>query len=160
MTIRTKKVLQQKEIVTDYETGEILSNKVKDVFELKQVKRAKHHFKFMPDVSEFFISLQGGTHHKVGYLLLDYQNINTGEIEVTKRVKEQIGKKLNVTVRMIEKSINELIKANVITPIDKSVYIMNPLFIYKGGTVDLENRVNEYDKLRGEYEHQHKQTTV
>lgn len=152
MTIRTKKVLQQKEIITDYETGEIISNTVKDVFELKQVKRVKQQFKFMPDASEFFLALQGGTHHKVGYLLLDYQNINTGEIEVTKRVKEQIGKKLNVTVRMIEKSVNELIKANIITPIDKSVYVMNPLFIYKGGTVDLENKVNEYDKWRKEYE--------
>lgn len=121
------------EKIVDQETGEILS----EVVENKAIlgKQKEEYTIVYNSMFQKFAELSG-TAIKVICILVS-NNRPSQPVIINKFVKERIAKEINSkSVGSVSNSLKELVNSKLLLkdPNSKSVYYVNPLYVYKGST--------------------------
>lgn len=154
--INRKKGLAKVEIITEIDniTGEILNSTRTEKYEQYTSKKHQHNFKMFLDDNEFnslFYKLKTALDFKVVFFLVDYTNRKDNSLLVDVDLKQKLANGLGYSIKAIEKSITNLVSVNALTPIGRGKYLINPELIFIGGTVNIDNRIEEYNSFRNTY---------
>lgn len=152
-----KKRLAKVEILTETDniTGEILNSTRTEIYEHHTIRKTQVRFKMIQENSSFDLAiykLKSAIDYKVVIALADFVNKKDDTVTIDIHLKKQLAQGLGYGIRAIEQSISALKEHNAITPISKGRYLINPEVIFVGGTVNLNNKQEQYDNARAEYE--------
>lgn len=86
---------------------------------------------YLKDISGI-IKLNNSVDFRVLLALWEISEYNTNEVILIKSKKAEIAKKLNVKLQTINDSLSRLKKKEIIISKERSVYILNPLYFFKG----------------------------
>ena len=86
--------------------------------------------------------------YKVVFFLVDYTNRKDNSLLIDIDLKQTLANGLGYSVKAIEKSLANLVSVDAITPIGKGKYLINPEIIFIGGTIDIDNRIDQYYKAK------------
>lgn len=126
--MKTNKIIRGHfERFTDFETGEIKS----------QVEMTELRFPAEPPYVKMYVNdlcavlgVSNADQALLQHLLsrLDFE----GFVVVTSRIRESIAKSLNINQKTLRNRLNSLVKANLIKPVSRNDYRVNPDFFARG----------------------------
>lgn len=76
--------------------------------------------------------------------LLDYENVNKFVITVNKSVRDEIKKGIKISDSQITTSLNNMIKADILKRVGRSMYMINPECTWSGSVKTQEERIDKY----------------
>ena len=118
----------------DFNTGELINEVTTKSFSLeKEPHFAKFYFKDLCDLNNLSASC-----HLVFFHLAEIMDYTTNEVIIIKSVKQKIANKIQGTVKLVEKCVNELYQKEFLFRTERSSYILNPKYITKGNWADVK----------------------
>ena len=127
------------EQVVDHVTGEVKQS-------TKIYERYSKASSFMClDTDSYWFADLVGSELKVMIGFVMIENKRTHRVNITKEVKQNLAKNLNLCVNQIENAIRGLIQKDKIKRLSKGVYIVNPTMLWIGDTKTKGVKLSEYD---------------
>ncbi len=152
----SRKGLSKVEVITitDNLTGEVLDKHIKEIYEQYTIRKSQRKFKMIEQDKTYSLAiykLKSAIDYKLIIALADFVNRDDDIVSIDIKLKKHLAEGLGYGLKAIEQSILALKKANAITPVGRGKYMINPEVIFIGGTVNIENKQELYDKYREEY---------
>lgn len=127
---KIKKVTESETIVTDSQTGEILQS-TKELGIVRVVAADEFIKVYLSDISGI-IGIGSGKDRDILACFFQIAGYGTNEFFAVKSVKEKIATALNTTLGNIDNAIKKFCSKNILIRKDRSVYILNPKYFFKG----------------------------
>lgn len=145
-----KIVFEKKELVTDFETGEVSSETVQTV--VRTSKEPPYIKLYIDDVIRLYGLPKGES--KILFELVKRMNYQ-GEIVINAAVKRDIAKALDLggakPEQVISNSMAKLVKNDILFRKDTGIYITNPHVFAKGDWSDIQELRDSYIELKIKY---------
>lgn len=148
-------VIYEKKIeksIVDSETGELLTENVEHTF-IKSIKPEDFMQVYLKDISGL-MEIENISELKVLVHLWKESSFNSqgetkgNQIFLVKSVKEEISQKCGLEYNTVHKAIFSLHKKGILIRKDRSLYILNPKFFFKGYSKDRTKTVEILLKYR------------
>jgi len=114
---------------------------------LKSVPRDKFIQVYLEDI-RVFMDLPDASSIKVLVNLWKYCTCDTNEIIIVKALKERIADNVGIKLQSVSNIISKLVKKKILIRRNTSIYILNPLYFFKGRDFTRQNLI----RLIVEYE--------
>ncbi len=145
-------IIKQTTQTVDLETGEV--SEMEHII-VKKIKHDNFIMVFLEDLKGLF-KVDTPSEMKLLAILWresDHKEGKANQFIAIKSLKESWAKEIGITIQTIDNTITSLVKKELILKTDRSTYVLNPSFFFKGALAErprvirmiVEYRMNQYD---------------